>query len=1231
MQEFSSFTRKLGMAHWILLLAITTPGICQSTNGDICNPEQGTNPAYGIVGQTNLTSPPKKSWRPLPVSEPDKKHPTNFIHHRDYLVLVYDAEKHQTAFYDYDTHTDEYSVVPNNGAFLPVIYTKEKFLVRVCNLHPTDTVSIAGNSFTLPEQGADIRGTTLTSVPALAPTLDTLGSASAAGSPFSPAGLNFGSSAPLTSIPISKFTFGAANKDTGYTDAVINVSPEALALETVSLIRDAQDVVYTTKELNRGDERTQGDELEGSIASLQKQANDLLAKLEDSQHKSRAPGNGDPAANLGWFNQRLAETQQFVTELNGLANGVSQAGFGTRAVAIRQNFESILGVLKQIHQVIEDDKEINKSEWAPAAPPNTDPKSAPAASKKADPPPASTDACQTSQAPLDKPGQPPVAKDACQAVQPVPAQPKSDPQKHKPDGATAPKYICSQIHDMLVHDTFTIKQSIPADTFTCRAYEQYVMETFLDRFNQKMDQILSEIATAQAPDIAIRSQIAFPAKLKKDAIDKAAASAAITDSAVKTALVKLNEAAAKQTHATLLKADADQAVLDLQKVETAVKDDKTQVSKLKRELGKAKASEEEANADNTLQSNISALEEKLPQPAQDIQAISSDAKLSAALTADTARVISADPANKSTQIETDAEKNATQASTDEKKTEDLATKQATQEPQPATDRTIPQTQPDKKQSESKAPANTNGTDNKSDKQKQDEADKAKKEQATKALQTALDKVTKKQEDDEGKLTAALKKAQDADAAYERENTKANDLLQEAITSYDDARKKADDAGDDAKQAAKDLDPSAPPDSSGATPPGPEEAKSISQQWRKAAEDIETYVTYLRIRFPKPDQNGEQVKAKYGEELAQEEVLRTYYEILKMRSDLTGLDQQVSKIFKDLNDDYRDIHVEQTDALPPFTGNAIERISINVQRNYTPFTITGGATVGGATVAPSTSGSPSSGGGSGSGGGGGKGGSGGGQSAGGGGGGGIGGGATGGQGNNATAASPSSGSPSGSNDVTVLMEVHHRATFNMVGGVMAIFVPTNSYSVVSEVANYANVGTPKAPVYQAPESCNNGTVSNFVYTGTGTPTTASYYCIQATQTGSVQLAGMAGLEWFIHPRDYFPRGRGVGTTPQNWIPSLLVASSVTSLGSAFFGPNIEPVNGFNVFAGVASAHQQTLPTGTSLTSVYQGNGSSSTAPSFTPATHEKWGFSVGVGFDLSVFTQLFTKTSGPQLP
>jgi hypothetical protein len=84
-----------------------------------------------------------------------------------------------------------------------------------------------------------------------------------------------------------------------------------------------------------------------------------------------------------------------------------------------------------------------------------------------------------------------------------------------------------------------------------------------------------------------------------------------------------------------------------------------------------------------------------------------------------------------------------------------------------------------------------------------------------------------------------------------------------------------------------------------------------------------------------------------------------------------------------------------------------------------------------------------------------------------------------------------------------------------------------------------------------------------------------------------------------------------------------------LGSAFVGGNVEPVNGFNFFAGIASAHQQSLSQA-ALQTVYLPLANNA-APTLTPITKVKWGFSFGVGLDLSVFLQLFSKTAGPQLP
>jgi hypothetical protein len=1275
----------------------------------------------------------------------------------DYLVLVYDAENHNSAVYDYDPSNDEYTV-RKNGEFGPVVYTKEKFLVRVCNLHPTDTVSIAGNSFTLPEQGADIRGTTPTTVPALAPTLDTLGSASAAGSPFSPAGVNFGSSAPLTSIPISGFTLGVANKDTGYTDAVLNVSPEALAFETVSLIRDAQDIVHTIQELNSGDQDLHGTN-EGSIASLQEQANRMLNNLNEN------PATMEGERRLGWFNQRLAETQQFVSELNGLANGVSQAGLGPRAVAIRQNFESILGVLKQIHQVDEDDWKIDKSLWAPAAPAAPDPTktaNTAAAGTTTTPKTITGKVSSTTSTAPDKtvPTDKTTSAGKTTSTEKISSTDKTTSTDKSPSAGNAAKKApktsenapmtpdCQEIYNHLLNGDFTKKESIPADVFTCRAYERYLMRTFLVRFNLKMDEILTTIATKQAPEIAGRASKLFAgvpndnsqaptgqdpaeeaiktARMARETAndDEAAVKAARAAIAADQSISDLLAQQVTETKSAADKADAQLARLkwtskdaasvvlvdvltqrarhkkeaadeaDRKATEAATKaslaTDVEEKSELQKKAAEAaenagwtrnaanaaemaeQIAEEATNPEKTFESDVLG---ELEQQAAATKKVADDAD--AKLAAD--QLVNSNPKNNAARAAAQANleaMHAAQSLDNSSKEEGLAElmkftwdkdkvdldkakikldtaklsklhqnpppedaetqkikqdKDTAQQDQTENEETIQENVIDEKQStDREAVLETSNTgDNNS-------AHSTPPEQSTKTEVQAPQDST-----DVEKLKTNVGDAQTKVYFDEVEYRCSASLAESAESAAEENFEITSKAAQAAKRAATDAAASMRRDNA----KDAQQALSIADQWQKAADDIDTYGSYLDLTHPRSNQAGDQPSPGYGEQLAQNNVLTTYYDVLKMRSDLTGLDDQVSKIFSTLNKDYRDTFVEQTDALPPFTGNAIERVSINVQRNYTPFTITGGATVGGAAAPSSASASPAGGAGgglgAGGGGGGGKGGAGGGQgAAAAGGGAGIGGGAAGGQGAAAAPASPSTGSASGSNDITVLLEVHRLATFNMVGGVMAIKVPTNSFSAVQQDATtWASSPAPSsAPPgslsYQLQGSCNGGQSLGIgapvIATSQPTTTTATaYYCVEGTQTGSVQVAGMAGIEWFIKPRDYFPYKRGTGTSAANWIPSALVASSVTSLGSAFVGPNFEPVNGFNFFAGYASAHQQTVSSAT-LQTVFLPL-SNNAPPTITPITKVKWGFSFGVGFDLSVFQQLFTKASGASLP
>ena len=379
---------------------------------------------------------------------------------------------------------------------------------------------------------------------------------------------------------------------------------------------------------------------------------------------------------------------------------------------------------------------------------------------------------------------------------------------------------------------------------------------------------------------------------------------------------------------------------------------------------------------------------------------------------------------------------------------------------------------------------------------------------------------------------------------------------------------------------------------------------------------------------------------------------TFKRLYGFHQRLVELDTEVGKLFEGMNDWYKNSLVDDTDILTPAGTNAIERISILVHRTYVPFTLVGsmqsaggssaGGAVGAGSAAAGTGGAAAGGGGAAGGGfgaGGGAGGAGGGPgsaagvgSA----GAGAASGATAPAGGVSASAAGTTVSSSAYTAETVLAEIHRRANFNILGGVMAIRVPTNSYTPVAEIATQTanpNAAATGQPPYIYPAPCNgNPNPQNLPVTATATvwPSTSPYYCIAKQQTSSWQVAGMVGVGWFFLGRDYFPYGTGGRLSWANMVPSIMAATSVTSLGNFMIGPNFEPSNGINIFAGIAAAHQNTLTSGYS-TSMALIPGSSNAPPSIPTATHEKWGISIGIGFDLSVFTQIFGKASGASAP
>jgi hypothetical protein len=314
----------------------------------------------------------------------------------------------------------------------------------------------------------------------------------------------------------------------------------------------------------------------------------------------------------------------------------------------------------------------------------------------------------------------------------------------------------------------------------------------------------------------------------------------------------------------------------------------------------------------------------------------------------------------------------------------------------------------------------------------------------------------------------------------------------------------------------------------------------------------------------------------------------------LKEQLRTLDSNTGQVFRAMNTWYESSNAEQTDFVTPVAGNALERISIVVQRTFVPFTLTGQSS-----LPISLPLSPASG-----------------------------------------AAGPANTSGTAAitpphTVKTILVEVHRRANFNLVGGVMLIHVPTHNYGL--QAALTPNSTTPVVPVttpptpqppFIAPATCG-GVSSNLSVSGASG--TATYYCVTTIQKTDWQVAGMSGVAWFPFGRDYFPHGSGLHVSPHDLWPSFLIATSITSIGNAVGAINMEPISGIDLFAGIGSAHRIDLPSSLSnpfTTPLYP---NSTATPSLQTNTTVHAGFTAGIGLDLSVFIGLFSKTSSASLP
>jgi hypothetical protein len=292
----------------------------------------------------------------------------------------------------------------------------------------------------------------------------------------------------------------------------------------------------------------------------------------------------------------------------------------------------------------------------------------------------------------------------------------------------------------------------------------------------------------------------------------------------------------------------------------------------------------------------------------------------------------------------------------------------------------------------------------------------------------------------------------------------------------------------------------------------------------------------------------------------------------LRGELRGIDEKTTELYNLMNEWYFRSSVEQTDLLPPLVSSGFVRISIVVQRGYTPFTLANAS----GTFTPTAT----------------------------------------------TNALPTSTTASTSTPAhavkTILVEVHRVANFNLMGGVMLIHIPTGSYAV--QASPTAAVATSTSPT-GFNGTCGGKTVP--VPTPATPPASGqsfNYACIIQTQKTDWQVAGMAGITWFPWGHDYFPRHSGYANFGRNLLPSLLVATSVTSLGNSMGAVNWEPVSGLDFFAGIGSAHRTSLPNGLTV------NTPVAAGTTLSTVTSEHVGLTLGLGFDLNTIITLFSAKS-----
>jgi hypothetical protein len=131
--------------------------------------------------------------------------------------------------------------------------------------------------------------------------------------------------------------------------------------------------------------------------------------------------------------------------------------------------------------------------------------------------------------------------------------------------------------------------------------------------------------------------------------------------------------------------------------------------------------------------------------------------------------------------------------------------------------------------------------------------------------------------------------------------------------------------------------------------------------------------------------------------------------------------------------------------------------------------------------------------------------------------------------------------------------------------------------------------------------------------TSNPTPPTYY--QLVKSSQAPVAAVEGVDLFL-----LNQGRAQDMFPghQKLTPGLFLGAAAYPPNHYFVGTTIEPERGFNISAGAVFGSQTILPS----SFAYTPGSYASVNPSIPTSTKFKTGFFIMIGFDTSLFGQIF---------